>query len=115
MRSAQLKQGCVLFNAGQAWAAHETWEKLWLAWPRGAVRNSIQASIMLCGVAFLLGRHRNDAARRLAARALELGFHSGSPIQISGAEAVLRVFPSSNDATELQNWQVRFASLRAKC
>src|SRR5262245_26224216 len=61
-----------LYNTGFFWEAHEVWEALWRAADHGDPQHAYLQGLIQCTAACLKGVQRDpDAARRIAARALE--------------------------------------------
>ena len=69
---AQYLWGVDLYNNGFFWEAHEAWESLWRAAEHDVVQHAFLQALILCAAACLKGvQHDGDAAKRIAARALE--------------------------------------------
>lgn len=63
--------GCDLFNEGFYWEAHEAWEGLWMACPRGSVQACYLQGLIQAANALLKQRmDRPGAVARLRAEAL---------------------------------------------
>jgi len=76
--------GVDLYNNGFFWEAHEAWESLWRAAAHDVVQHAFLQALILCAAACLKGvQHDREAAKRVAARALQRlehvqSEHSGS-------------------------------------
>lgn len=61
--SAALQAGLALFQSGSPYAAHETWEAVWLQLPESPLREGVRGLIQLAVVAAHLQRDPSRQAR----------------------------------------------------
>lgn len=71
--SAEYIRGCLLFNAGYYWEAHETWEAVWLAAGRkGSVADLLRGLIKLAAAGVKVREGLPQGVRTHAGRAREI-------------------------------------------
>lgn len=94
-----LARGVALFRDDYAWEAHEVWEELWRALPRGAVRTYVQGLIQCAAAVVTLQRGNDAACAKLLDRAQrklspEVGARLGLCVAVSEHSISIAPYPS---------------------